>query len=83
MNHIGMVTGLAVAFWYLAHPSIIALTHIPRVGYGVSHWTTKEGIYYGWRLSVAVQFIPAVIFMLGLPFAPETYVPPILTATKY
>lgn len=57
MNHIGMVSGLAAAFW---------------AGYGFSHWTTKTGIYQGWRISVALQFIPALIFMVGLPFLPET-----------
>ena len=27
----------------------------------------------GWRLSLAIQFIPALIFGVGLPFLPETY----------
>ncbi|KAE8446081.1 hypothetical protein EG329_012589 [Mollisiaceae sp. DMI_Dod_QoI] len=57
MNHIGMVTGLAAAFW---------------AGYGYSHWKTKTGVFEGWRESVALQFIPAVIFIIGLPFLPET-----------
>jgi hypothetical protein len=26
----------------------------------------------GWRFSIALQYIPAVIFMAGLPFCPET-----------
>lgn len=59
MNHIGMVTGLSAAFW---------------VGYRVSHWTSKTGTYEGWRMSIALQFIPAIIFCMGLPFLPETYV---------
>ncbi|KUJ06685.1 general substrate transporter [Mollisia scopiformis] len=57
MNHIGMVTGLAAAFW---------------AGYAYSHWTSKLGNYEGWRESVALQFIPALIFIVGLPFLPET-----------
>ncbi|TVY84498.1 Quinate permease [Lachnellula suecica] len=57
MNHIGLVAGLAVAFW---------------VGYGFSGWTTDKGNYYGWRLSIMVQYIPAIIFMIGVPFCPET-----------
>jgi hypothetical protein len=61
MNHIGMVTGLAVAFW---------------VGYGFSGWTTKHGQYVGWRASITLQYIPAAVFMLGLPFVKETYVEP-------
>jgi MFS family permease len=57
MNHIGLVTGLAVAFW---------------VVYGMSFWTTGQGFDLAWRLSIAVQFIPALTFMIGLPFVPET-----------
>ncbi|PVH74281.1 general substrate transporter [Cadophora sp. DSE1049] len=57
MNHIGMVSGLATAFW---------------VGYGVSHWKTSTGFTQGWRLAVSLQFIPALLFVIGLPFVPET-----------
>ncbi|CAK7218261.1 hypothetical protein SBRCBS47491_003450 [Sporothrix bragantina] len=57
MNHIGMVAGLAVGFW---------------VGYAITFWDTPRGISIGWRVSMAVQFVPAVIFMAGLPFLPET-----------
>ncbi|KAG4434851.1 hypothetical protein IFR05_009669 [Cadophora sp. M221] len=57
MNHIGMVSGLATAFW---------------VGYGVSHWNTPTGLAHGWRLAVSLQFIPALFFVIGLPFVPET-----------
>jgi len=57
MNHIGLVAGLAFAFW---------------VGYWMSAWKTPEGNYYGWRLSVMVQYIPALIFIIGVHFCPET-----------
>ncbi|RDL41652.1 MFS general substrate transporter [Venustampulla echinocandica] len=57
MNHVGLVAGLAVAFW---------------VGYAFSGWTTSNGNFYGWRLSLMVQYIPAVIFFVGIPFCPET-----------
>ncbi|KAF2704741.1 general substrate transporter [Pleomassaria siparia CBS 279.74] len=57
INHIGLVTGLAVAFW---------------VGYGVSHWETKRGNYYGWRMSMALQFIPEFFFLIGVFICPET-----------
>ncbi|CAK7206179.1 hypothetical protein SEUCBS139899_008964 [Sporothrix eucalyptigena] len=57
MNHIGMVAGLAMGFW---------------VGYGITFWDTPWGNYVGWRVSMAVQFVPAVMFMAGLPFLPET-----------
>jgi len=57
MNHIGFVTGLAVAFW---------------VGYGMSYWTHGTGFNLSWRLSIMVQFIPALILCTGLPFVPES-----------
>ncbi|CAG8979739.1 hypothetical protein HYALB_00011466 [Hymenoscyphus albidus] len=57
MNHIGLVAGLAFAFW---------------VGYWMSAWKTPQGNYYGWRLSILVQFIPALTFIIGVFFVPET-----------
>jgi hypothetical protein len=48
------------------------LADICRVGYGVSYWTTPDGHNKGWRLSIALQFVPAVLFMAGLPFCHET-----------
>ncbi|KAF2840780.1 general substrate transporter [Patellaria atrata CBS 101060] len=57
LNHVGMIAGLAGAFW---------------VGYGMSHWETPRGNSVGWRVAVCVQYIPAVIFLVGLPFCPET-----------
>ncbi|KAG9232383.1 general substrate transporter [Amylocarpus encephaloides] len=57
MNHIGLIAGLAFAFW---------------VGYWMSAWKTPKGNYYGWRLSVMIQYIPSLIFILGVNFCPET-----------
>ncbi|ORX93925.1 general substrate transporter [Clohesyomyces aquaticus] len=57
INHIGLVAGLATAFW---------------VGYGFSHWEAERGNYYGWRFSMALQFIPESIFLVGVWFCPET-----------
>ncbi|KAH8660884.1 general substrate transporter [Tricladium varicosporioides] len=57
MNHIGLVAGLAFAFW---------------VGYWFSAWKTPQGNYYGWRLSIMVLYIPSLIFCLGIYFCPET-----------
>ncbi|KAK3937420.1 general substrate transporter [Diplogelasinospora grovesii] len=57
MNHIGFVAGLAVGFW---------------VGYAVTFWDSPHGEYVGWRFSLAISFVPAFIFMVGLPFMPET-----------
>lgn len=45
-----------------------------RVGYAVTFWDDPHGEHVGWRFSLAVQFIPALIFAVGLPFLPETYV---------
>ncbi len=47
-----------------------------RVGYAVTFWTDPWGVYVGWRFSIAVQFIPAAIFAVGLPFLPESYARP-------
>jgi sugar porter (SP) family MFS transporter len=57
INHVGLVAGLAVAFW---------------VGYGFSHWETERGEYYGWRLSMALQFVPEFFFLVGIFLCPET-----------
>jgi hypothetical protein len=45
------------------------------VGYGYSFWTTGRGFDLEWRLSIAMQFVPALLFMAGAPFLPERYVP--------
>jgi hypothetical protein len=75
MNHIGLTTGIAVAFWYVVFSGkgIKCLTdHWCRVGYAVTFWDTPEGKNIGWRFSIALQFVPAVIFFAGLPFLVET-----------
>ncbi|KAF2743805.1 general substrate transporter [Sporormia fimetaria CBS 119925] len=59
INHVGLVAGLALAFWYV-------------VGYGISHWETARGDYYGWRVSMALQLVPELVFLLGVFFCPET-----------
>ncbi|CAO2650024.1 Nn.00g013160.m01.CDS01 [Neocucurbitaria sp. VM-36] len=61
INHVGLVVGLATAFW---------------VGYGISHWETTQGMYYGWRLSMALQLVPEVLFLGGVFFLPERCVAP-------
>lgn len=43
------------------------------VGYGYSFWDYGNGIDLEWRLSTAMQFVPAVIFLSGVPFIPERY----------
>ncbi|KAJ4350450.1 uncharacterized protein N0V89_009071 [Didymosphaeria variabile] len=57
INHVGLVAGLAIAFW---------------VGYGISHWESARGTYYGWRVSMALQFIPEAVFLFGVFLCPET-----------
>ncbi|KAM4062713.1 major facilitator superfamily protein [Hirsutella rhossiliensis] len=57
MNHIGFITGLATGLW---------------VGYGMTFWTGPHGKYWGWRVSILLQFVPAIVFVAGLFFVPET-----------
>jgi MFS family permease len=72
MNHIGLVAGLATAFWFVVSlkDDTILINH--RVGYGVSFWKTPHGLRVGWRMSIALQYIPAIIFIIGLPFCHDT-----------
>jgi hypothetical protein len=75
MNHIGLTTGIAVAFWCVISSREryqVLLTIGTRVGYAVTFWDTPEGKKIGWRFSIALQFVPAVIFFAGLPFLVET-----------
>lgn len=44
------------------------------VGYGYSFWNYGKGIELEWRLSNAMQFVPALLFLGGVPFIPERYV---------
>ncbi|KAH7121421.1 general substrate transporter [Dactylonectria macrodidyma] len=56
-NQVGIVFGISMAFW---------------VGYGYSFWDYGNGINLEWRLSVAMQYVPAVLFLAGVPLVPET-----------
>lgn len=44
------------------------------VGYGYSFWDYGNGIDLEWRLSTAMQFVPALLFLGGVLFIPERYV---------
>ncbi|KAL3302618.1 ascus development protein [Colletotrichum asianum] len=57
MNHVGFIAGMAIGLW---------------VGYGMRFWQTGSGHYYGWRLSIMLEIIPAFVFGFGLPWIPET-----------
>ncbi|KAL0933613.1 ascus development protein [Colletotrichum truncatum] len=57
MNHVGFIAGIATGLW---------------VGYGMRYWKSEAGIHYGWRLSIILEIIPALIFGIGLPWIPET-----------
>ncbi|KAK3316642.1 general substrate transporter [Apodospora peruviana] len=57
MNHIGFVAGLASGFW---------------VGYAITFWDNARGHSLGWRVSIALSFIPASLFVAGLPFFHES-----------
>ncbi|KAJ4373086.1 hypothetical protein N0V83_003377 [Neocucurbitaria cava] len=53
----------------------IVSTSVPlfqRVGYAISHWESTQGMYYGWRLSMALQLVPEAIFLGGVFFCPES-----------
>ncbi|KAJ9150404.1 High-affinity glucose transporter [Pleurostoma richardsiae] len=56
-NQVGIVFGIALAFW---------------IGYGFSHWDYGNGVDLEWRLSTAMQFVPAIMFLSGVPFLPES-----------
>ncbi|EEY23545.1 ascus development protein [Verticillium alfalfae VaMs.102] len=57
MNHVGFIAGLATGLW---------------VGYFMTYWTSASGHYYGWRLSICLELVPALTFAAGLPWIPET-----------
>ncbi|TDZ35291.1 Quinate permease [Colletotrichum spinosum] len=57
MNHVGFIAGIATGLW---------------VGYFMSLWRSDVGIFWGWRLSIILEVVPASIFGLGLPWIPET-----------
>lgn len=43
-----------------------------RVGFLMRFWDSSSGIYYGWRVSILLEIIPALIFGGGLHWIPET-----------
>ena len=55
-NQVGIVFGISMAFW---------------VGYGLSFWNTGKGIDLQWRVSIMMQFVPAIVFLIGVPTIPE------------
>ncbi|KAH7375446.1 ascus development protein [Plectosphaerella cucumerina] len=57
MNHVGFIAGLATGLW---------------VGYLMTFWTSDTGHYYGWRVSILLEVVPALTFGVGLPWIPET-----------
>ncbi|GJN84220.1 hypothetical protein PLIIFM63780_007776 [Purpureocillium lilacinum] len=57
LNQTGIAFGIAIAFW---------------TGYGYSFWNTKRGVELEWRLSIVMQFIPALVFCVGAPFLHES-----------
>ncbi|KAK4187063.1 general substrate transporter [Podospora australis] len=57
MNHIGFIAGLASGFW---------------VGYAMTFWDNQRGMSVAWRFSLSLSFIPALLFLSGLPFMHES-----------
>lgn len=43
-----------------------------RVGYAMTFWDDERGRSVGWRYSLAASFIPAIFFILVLPFMQES-----------
>lgn len=59
MNHVGFVAGLASGLW---------------AGYFMTFWKSAFGEFWGWRILILLQLIPAFIFAVGLPYLPERLV---------
>ncbi|KAK2040758.1 general substrate transporter [Colletotrichum somersetense] len=57
VNHVGFIAGIATGLW---------------IGYFIRFWTSRAGCFWGWRLSILLEIVPALIFGLGLPWIPET-----------
>ncbi len=73
MNHVGFVVGLASGFWYVHEGWFISsveaiANNLRRVGYAMTFWNNDHGLRVAWRYSLALSFIPAIIFLIGLPF---------------
>ncbi|KAJ0168544.1 putative polyol transporter 4 [Colletotrichum tanaceti] len=45
---------------------------LPRVGFFMRFWQSSVGYFWGWRLSILLEIVPALVFGLGLPWIPET-----------
>ncbi|OAA52965.1 ascus development protein [Cordyceps fumosorosea ARSEF 2679] len=57
INHIGFVAGLATGLW---------------AGYLITFWKGDAGEYWGWRVLILMQLLPALAFAAMLPLMPET-----------
>ena len=38
----------------------------------MTYWDSPTGQYWGWRVAILVQLLPAIIFAAGLPLLPDT-----------
>lgn len=68
MSVLLLVSPAAFGMWPLL-PTV--WTHVDltkRVGYAMTFWTNEQGQRIGWRVSLALSLIPAVLFLVGLPF---------------
>lgn len=57
MNHVGFITGMATGLW---------------AGFGVTFWKSSVGNFWGWRVLILAQLLPAAIFAARLPCLPES-----------
>jgi hypothetical protein len=48
------------------------ITKPNRVGYAMTFWDNDRGNSVGWRCSLAVSFLPSILFLIPLPFVHES-----------
>ncbi|CEJ79843.1 hypothetical protein VHEMI00058 [[Torrubiella] hemipterigena] len=57
VNHAGFIGGLAMGLW---------------AGYFITFWSSAAGQFWGWRVLILVQLLPAGVFAYSLPRLPES-----------
>lgn len=74
------VCGKKRTFFHLTrkskHVLIISVISVfsGRAGYFITFWKNAAGEYWGWRILILFQILPALIFTAMLPSMPETYI---------
>lgn len=68
MSVLLLVSPAAFGMWPLLPTAWTDVDLTKRVGYAMTFWTNEQGQRIGWRVSLALSLIPAVLFLVGLPF---------------